>query len=95
MSEDQVEFDFSEISVEAHDATNRARGYDIEHEIAEEWGLPLGKTVEVWVRNPERLLYGRLELAEIPRTLDRRQVLQLRIKGDRFSSREISSWLLV
>lgn len=69
-------------------------GFDVEQLIAEEWSLPLGETIELVSRNPETLHRGRLELAEIPHDIDRRKPLQLRIRDQKFSSREIVSWRL-
>lgn len=72
----------------------KPKGYNIEEAIAVEWHLPLGENVTLWMKNTQGSLTGRLELADIPQRIDRTHPLQLRINGQRISSREIDSWSL-
>jgi len=69
---------------------------DIRDEIAQIWGLPLGRCVVLSVRGQERIeLRGRLELVVAPRyPWDRREPLRLKIAGVIFSSPEIGHWVI-
>lgn len=66
-------------------------------EIAERWGLPLGRRVEVAFRPGVALptLDGVLELSRPPEfPWNPREPLALRVAGVEFSSRDIARWML-
>jgi hypothetical protein len=63
--------------------------------IREEWGLPVGRRARVTLAGIDRELEGLLELAGIPRMIDRRQPLELRIAGVRILSTEIEGCRVV
>ena len=67
---------------------------DICDEIAQIWGLPLGRVVTLRLLGQERIeLRGRLELVKAPEyPWEKRQPLRLKVAGVVFSSREIESW---
>ncbi len=67
---------------------------DIRDEIARAWGLPLGQRVEVCFRGSHRAAAtDTLELLSAPNySWDPHQLLQLRIAGFTFDSREIERW---
>jgi hypothetical protein len=69
----------------------------LREEIAERWGIPVGKRVEVVLRPGVALpvLTGVLELRRPPEfPWNPREPLALRISGIEFSSREIERWML-
>lgn len=70
---------------------------ELRDEIADVWGLPLGRRVEVCFRGAERsAIVGTLELLASPGyPWDPREPLRLHISGCVFSSREIGSWTLL
>jgi len=57
--------------------------------IAETWGLPLNRRVRLKVVNIDSEFEGKLCLAEMPITIDRRRPLTLRLAPLEFSSCEI------
>jgi hypothetical protein len=64
-------------------------------DIAQAWGLPIGKRVRVHLEAGENLplVDGRLELASAPdMPFDSRQPLKLRVRGYVFSSQAIAGW---
>lgn len=67
---------------------------ELRNEIAQAWGLPLGERVEVCFRGSQRAaITGILELISTPAfPWNPREVLQLRIAGFIFMSREIDRW---
>lgn len=70
---------------------------ELRDEIAQAWGLPLGKRVEVSLRGAQRTaIAGTLELVSVPDfPWDPHQALRLRIAGFEFNSREIERWVAV
>jgi hypothetical protein len=68
-------------------------GAELRDEIAAAWGLPLGRRVEVSLRNQRCALQGILELQRAPDyPWDGRQTLQLAVAGFVFSSRDLECW---
>jgi len=64
-------------------------------EIAQIWGLPIERKVRIHLKDGENLpvLDGRLELVSAPDLpFDRRQALNLRVRGYVFSSQAVSGW---
>jgi len=63
-------------------------------EIAQTWGLPLGRRIEVCFRSGQRsAVTGILELLSAPDSPSKsRQPLQRQIAGFFFSSRDIERW---
>jgi hypothetical protein len=57
--------------------------------IAEVWGLPLNRRVRVRLVNIDSEFEGRLGLAELPVSMDRRRPLLLKLAPITFSSTEI------
>jgi hypothetical protein len=64
-------------------------------EIAQIWGLPIGRKGRIHLKDGENLpvLDGRLGLVSAPDLpFDRRQALNLRVRGYVFSSQAVSGW---
>jgi hypothetical protein len=69
---------------------------ELRDEIAVAWGLPLGQSVEVSLRNERFVLRGVLELRRAPDyPWDGRQALQLAVAGFVFSNRQIERWTVL
>jgi hypothetical protein len=70
---------------------------ELRDEIAQAWGLPLGRRVEICFRGSQHAaITGLLELLTAPDyPWDPRQSLQLRIAGFVFRSREIERWTTI
>ena len=57
--------------------------------LSRDYGLPLGQRVRLRRANIDGEFVGKLELASLPTTTDRRQPLQLRLDRMIFSSHEV------
>jgi hypothetical protein len=70
---------------------------ELRDEIAQAWGLPLGARVEISFRGGQLdAIAGVLELLSTPDyPWNPRQLLQLRIAGFTFTSRDIERWTRV
>lgn len=66
-----------------------------ERRIAEEWRLPLGRTVRVKLWNLDQEFVGRLQLVKRPATLNRKEPLLLHVGTMPFLSTEIESCAVV
>lgn len=89
MPEHQIELGF-----DVGESAEPAVAGDLRDEIAGVWGLPLGQRVEVWLRDGELdSVCGVLELHAAPDyPWNPRQILQLRIGGSVFTTRQIEHW---
>lgn len=92
----QTEFHFDDAASisESKITTPSPKGFDIEKAIAEEWRVPLGENVVLWMKTARGSLRGRLELDQIPVDINRTLPLHLRIDGQRILWRDIESWTL-
>ena len=64
-------------------------------QIAETWGLPVSKRVRLKLANIDSEFEGKLRLAEVPVTIDRRRPFALRVAPLEFSSLEIESCIVI
>jgi len=64
-------------------------------EVAAVWGLPLGQTVRVRLHGIDGESVGVLRLAELPRRLDRRRPLRLKMGRHVFESGELEACSVV
>jgi hypothetical protein len=76
------------------DAQSERRLREKVQSAAEEWGLPLDRKVRIKLKNRQEE-EGRLVLAEMPPTLDRRSPLALRIGLRTFFSDEIAECTVI
>ncbi len=87
-------FDFESGNADGIENWRRERGVLLAS-IREEWGLPVGRRARVTLAGIDREMEGLLEVAGIPRTIDRKQPLELRIAGVRILSTEIEGCRVV